>query len=351
MALDSETRAMMLESADRLLSDLCTPELINKAEKGEFPAALWRAIEEAGLTLVAVPEEKGGVDGTLADLGAVVRLLGSYAVPAPAAETALARYLGARAGLDLPQGALTIAVAATPLQLSSDGKRVSGDVRLVPWAAQAQAIVALARDGRGDAWIALLRQAAKESSNDAAGEPRGRLKLNEVPAAAAAKIDLAVGDVVALAALMRVQQMAGAAQRVLEIALTYARERKQFGRPIGAFQAIQQLLAELAGQVAALQSAAESAADAAAAGDLGLPTAAAKVRAGEAAGRIGAIAHQVLGAMGFTYEHRLHHFTRRLWVWRDDYGNDSAWAVQIGQAVAAAGAGAVWPGLSGYDGR
>jgi len=350
MSLDIETRSMMLESADRLLTDLSTPDAVNRAEQGEFPTALWQAIEEAGLTLVAVPEAQGGVGGSLADFAAVLRLLGSHAAPVPAAETALARYLGALAGIELPDGPLTVAISETPLQLSADGKKASGDIRAVPWAHQSAGVVAPARDGSGKPRLVLLGKGAKaEGANSAAGEPRGRLKLNDVATTAMGTLALSQAEVLALAAFMRVQQMAGAAQRALEIALTYARERKQFGRAIGNFQAVQQLLAELAGQVASLQSAAESAADAAAAGDLGLPLAAAKVRAGESAGRIAAMAHQVLGAMGFTYEHRLHHFTRRLWVWRDDYGSDTAWAMEIGRSVAGAGADAVWPKLSGYS--
>lgn len=350
MSLDIETRSMMLESADRLLTDLSTPDAVNRAEKDEFPTALWQAIEEAGLTLVAVSEAQGGVGGSLADFAAVMRLLGSHAAPVPAAETALARYLGALAGIELPDGALTVAISETPLHLSADGRKVSGDIRAVPWAARSTGIVAPARDSGGKLRLVLLGKETKaEDANTAAGEPRGRLKLTEVAINASGMLPLSQADVLALAAFMRVQQMAGAGQRALEIALTYARERKQFGRAIGNFQAVQQLLAELAGQVASLQSAAESAADAAATGDLGLPLAAAKVRAGEGAGRIAAIAHQVLGAMGFTYEHRLHHFTRRLWVWRDDYGSDTAWAVEIGRIVTGAGADAVWPQLSGYN--
>ena len=50
------------------------------------------------------------------------------------------------------------------------------------------------------------------------------------------------------------------------------------------------------------------------------------MRVGEAAGDGAAIAHQVHGAMGFTYEHSLHHFTRRLWAWREEFGNESFWA-------------------------
>ena len=77
-----------------------------------------------------------------------------------------------------------------------------------------------------------------------------------------------------------------------------------------------------------------------------LEAAAAKIRVGEAAGEGAAIAHQVLGAIGFTREHVLHRFTRRLWAWRDDFGNESVWAVKLGQLVAARGADALWPMLA-----
>ena len=60
------------------------------------------------------------------------------------------------------------------------------------------------------------------------------------------------------------------------------------------------------------------------------------MRVGEAAGTGAAIAHQVHGAMGFTYEHSLHHATRRLWAWREEFGNEAVWATRLGRMVAAA---------------
>ena len=82
-------------------------------------------------------------------------------------------------------------------------------------------------------------------------------------------------------------------------------------------------------------------------GPIGLfAVAVAKSRIGEAAGRGAEIAHQVHGAMGFTREHNLHYSTRRLWSWRDEFGNESYWQTRLGRAVAASGADALWPMLS-----
>ena len=58
------------------------------------------------------------------------------------------------------------------------------------------------------------------------------------------------------------------------------------------------------------------------------------------------MALQVHGAIGFTHEHRLHHLTRRLWSWRDEFGVESEWSIELGRRVAAQGAEAFWPSLT-----
>src|SRR4030095_11672797 len=110
-------------------------------------------------------------------------------------------------------------------------------------------------------------------------------------------------------------------------------------RPIAKFQAVQHNLARLAGETAVAIAAATSAADTIGVAKtfdepVFLEAASAKIRVGEAATEGAAIAHQVLGAIGFTQEHTLHRFTRRLWAWRDDFGSESAWAGKLGTLVA-----------------
>ena len=107
-----------------------------------------------------------------------------------------------------------------------------------------------------------------------------------------------------MGAAVRAMQIAGAMEAILDMSVGYANERVAFGRPIGKFQAVQHNLARLAGEAAAALAAAGSAADAisngAAEEAMFLEAASAKIRAGEAAGEGAAIAHQVLGAIGFT---------------------------------------------------
>src|SRR5947208_763575 len=119
-------------------------------------------------------------------------------------------------------------------------------------------------------------------------------------------------------------------------------ERRQFGKPIGAYQAIQQNLAVLAGHAAAADIAAAHAFRAADRGDAAFEIGVAKVRAGEAAGIGASIAHQVHGALGFTYEHDLQFVTRRLWAWRAEFGGEGWWATALGREVADWGADALW---------
>ena len=124
------------------------------------------------------------------------------------------------------------------------------------------------------------------------------------------------------------------------------RSGEQFGRPIGRFQIVQQYLALAAAEVAAAKAAVAVAIEAAAGEGAEFAVAVAKVRAGQAADATCALAHQIHGAIGFTAEHRLHHFTTRLWSWRDEFGTTAEWAERLGRIVVARGADALWPSIT-----
>ena len=155
-----------------------------------------------------------------------------------------------------------------------------------------------------------------------------------------------------LGALIRSAQMAVSMRKALDMTVQYATERLQFGRPIAKFQAIQHYLAIIAGEYAAalaITGAAEQSfirsVEKGQTLDM-LPIASAKVRTGEAANIICSLAHQIHGAIGFTEEYILHRFTHRLWSWRNDYGTESEWAVQLGNIAAKRGADEIWSDLT-----
>ena len=107
------------------------------------------------------------------------------------------------------------------------------------------------------------------------------------------------------------------------------------------FQAIQHYLAEIAGEAAATGAAVDAAAQAS--NTFGF--AAAKARASQAAGTVARLAHQVHGAIGYTAEHDLHHWTKRLWAWRDECGNEAYWWQGLGAHAAQGGGAALWPAM------
>ncbi|MGA7113226.1 MAG: acyl-CoA dehydrogenase family protein, partial [Pseudolabrys sp.] len=151
-----------------------------------------------------------------------------------------------------------------------------------------------------------------------------------------------------MGSVTRSVQTAGALEAILSLSVAYANERVAFERPIGKFQAVQQNLARLAGEVAAALAVSGSAADTLAQGSTFddatfLEAVSAKIRCAEAATESAGIAHQVFGAIGFTKEHVLHRFTLRLLAWRDDFGNESYWAAELGRYVARQGADEFWP--------
>jgi len=347
----SDLGRLLSDTVTRLFNDLVTKELIESAEKGVWPDKLWRALEEGGLTLPLVSESSGGAGGVWADAHTVVRAAGKHAAPLPLAETIVAGWLLGQAGLDVPLGPLTIAPGHRDerlrLERAGSGWRLHGTAARVPWGAAAGHVVVVA-EGEGATMVALVARgaAAVTADRNLALEPRDTLVFDGAPVEAAAPARLAADAVALYGAMVRSAQMAGALESLLEQSVRYATERKQFGRPIGNFQAIQHNLALLAGHVAAAGIAAEQAFVAADRGEPRLPVAAAKVRAGEAAGLGAGIAHQVHGAIGFTYEHSLHFATRRLWSWRAEFGSESQWAQALGRTVAARGAERLWPDLT-----
>jgi acyl-CoA dehydrogenase len=349
----NELRTMLGDAVARLFTDRVTTELLESAEQGRWPDGLWQAVEENGLTLPLVPEARGGAGGTWSDAHVVVRAAGRHAVPLPLAETIVGAWLLSEAGLDVPAGPLTVAPVqpGDTLRLARTGAgfALSGTAARVPWGAAAgHVVVVAALDGQ--VMVALAERGASRVASDQnlAREPRDMLVFDRAPVVAAAPGGRRVpANAVRLyGALVRSAQMAGALDYLLHQAARYATERRQFGKPIGAFQVIQQNLAVLAGHVAAAGTAAAHAFRAADRGDPAFEIAVAKVRVGEAAGIGASIAHQVHGAIGFTHEHALQFATRRLWSWRAEFGGEGDWAIGLGRAVAGRGADALWPELT-----
>ncbi|MBS0639567.1 MAG: acyl-CoA/acyl-ACP dehydrogenase [Proteobacteria bacterium] len=357
MAIRDETR-MLLESMNRLFEDKSIKQVIDAAETGVFASDLWQAVAETGVPLAALPESAGGADAEWSDLFAVLRVAGRFSAPIPLAETMLAGWVAAAAGLEPSDGPMTVGPvrAGDKLTLVRDGNawRLSGTASRLPYASHVAKTVLVVDGPDGEMAVALdgTGEAQITSGKNIANEARDTLTFDNVRIAADAAGTLGGGVSRAAlyrrGALARATMMSGALERALDLGVTYAQERVQFGRPISKFQAVQHNLAVLASQTAAAVAAANFGIDA-----LGkdadretLLIAVAKTRVGEAATLACELAHQVHGAIGFTKEYSLQLSTRRLWSWREEFGSDPEWAVQVGKAVCANGAGNLWAMLT-----
>jgi len=349
---------LLLDTARKLFRAVADPQARRAGDDPAARRAAWRAVEDSGLTRAWIAEAAGGAGAGLIDGFAILTAAGEVALDVPLAETLLAGWLLAEAGMVVPAGVLAPVAAA---EVALDGGALRGRVSRVAFAREADRL-AVCGSRAGAGFVALVDRAAcrVEPRDNLAGEPRDTVVLDGARPAALADAPAELADWLhAMGAVARACQMAGALRAILVRSVAYAGERVAFDRPIGKFQAIQHALARLAGEAAAALAASGSAADAlasrasgatpaAAADDDGafLEVASAKIRVGEAAAAGAAIAHQVHGAIGFSTEHPLHRFTRRLWAWRDDHGSETAWAVRLGARVAERGADALWPMLA-----
>jgi acyl-CoA dehydrogenase len=350
----SETRSQDAEAAGdmlrattaRVLGDILTDATRAELAHGAMPQQLWSALEELGLPSALAPEELGGFGVPVAEALSLLAVAGEYALPLPLADTMLAGFLLGKAGIEAPRGPLTVAPTAE-VTIDASG-RATGWAAEVPWGRHAHCVVIVFETAGRPVILAVPQSAVKVETNaNMAGDPRDTIRF-EAAAVAIAPAPFSLLDARAAGAATRALMLAGALRAVTAMTTQYAQERKQFGRAIGKFQAIQQNLAVLAAQSASAAAAADMAADAVAAWgpELVPAVAAAKIRGGEAAGISAAIAHQVHGAIGFTREHRLHHYTLRLWAWRNEYGREAEWARRLGSHLVAAGPAGLWPAIT-----
>lgn len=340
----NEQQQLIKDTLDRMMTDLCTAEVVDKTEAGTFARDLWNALAETGLTVAGLPEASGGAGGELEDSLMVIREAARYAAPIPLAEHFVAGML--IAGQNGKVGNEILTVATGEFTVNDAGKVTgSGEAPFARWADR----VVFVADASGTSKLCVISTSDVSIQEDSsvAGEPRDMITVETTPDAnAVMTTDDDTGEKLHLMmAGVRALQMAGALESVLELSVQYAMERNQFGRPISKFQAIQQQLAILAGEVAASTMAGHAVIAAFKNLDE-VDIAIGKARIGEAVSAGTDIAHQVHGAMGYTMEHTLNHRTRRLWNWREEFGNERDWQIVIGQAFVTAGADNVWQSIT-----
>ncbi|MER5918223.1 acyl-CoA dehydrogenase family protein [Streptomyces sp. NPDC001982] len=313
-----------------------------------FDLGLWATCEQTGLARFTLPEQVGGSAGTFADAAEVLMAAGQFAARVPLVETDwLAGWLLHTAGLEVPDGPLSAVVAPDLTVDGDDDTTATGTLRRVAWGRAVAGVAALV----GDRVVLVAPEdATAVEGTNVAEEPRDDLVLSAAPVRVATLPMDAVLEYSLRAALGRAVLLAGAARGALAMAVKYATERVQFGRPIAKLQAIQQSLALAGAEVAAAAAASQAAAseaDRMGFAQAASAVAAAKSRCGEAAGQVARISHQVHGAIGFTREHDLRMVTTRLWAWRGEDGAEAQWNECLGTRALEAGPDGLWALITG----
>jgi alkylation response protein AidB-like acyl-CoA dehydrogenase len=274
------------------------------AEGGEPDGALWDELRGLGWPGIAVDEEHGGLGLGVVELCAVLEELGYGLGAVPLLSNAVAGLAIATAGSDEQRARWLPGIA------SGEARGAAGAPELVPDAQGAAVIVLL-----GDAVPVVV------PAEEARIEPRPTIDATRPTGRVIAGDDARAlpgdaGPVRDIAATAVAAELLGIAQRALDVGVAYAKERHQFDRPIGAYQAVSHRLATMLREVECARSTVYWAAWAAGADPAALPMAASVAKSQASAGALavtrGAI--QVLGGIGFTWEHDAHLLLKRAHV-------------------------------------
>jgi acyl-CoA dehydrogenase len=326
-----------------------------------FDGSLWQTLAASGLTLLSTPESAGGSGAGIAEAAVVLAAGAEHAAAVPIAETdLLAAWLLVLTDLDVPAGPLTSGAGEVSIAEGPAGSLVvSGTLERVPWARSAEAVVVLGSAGGGDVvFVVPAGRCSITAGHNLAHEPRDCVRFKiELSSDLVLTVGEAVGaEWVLRGALARAAQTCGALEKALELTVDHASSRIQFGRPLGRFQAVQHLIAEAAGEVTTARAALDVAIRTVAQRGFANPSAelavaVAKAHAAGAAGVVSRAAHQVHGAIGFTLDHQLRHFTLRALAWRNEFGDARSWERRIGQIALETGAEGLWNLVTSGDGE
>ena len=289
----SDERELLGETVASLVAKHASPAGVREAMESErgYDESLWRLLcEQVGAAALVVPEECGGAGGNLGDAAVVLEELAKGLVPSPLLGTTLAEL--ALLAADEPDtealGALAEGASIGALVLDPDYV-INGDIA---------DIVIAANDGKLNRWTAFDAQTV------AAMDPTRRLARVTPQSTTPLGADPGIADV---AAILLAAEQIGAATRCLELTVEYTKERQQFGRPIGSFQALKHRMADLYVAVQAARAVVNDALDEPSATSAAL----ARVAATEAFSLVAADGIQLHGGIAITWEHDMQLYFKR----------------------------------------
>jgi alkylation response protein AidB-like acyl-CoA dehydrogenase len=289
----SDERELLRETVAALVAKHASPAAVREAMESDrgYDESLWRLLcEQVGAAALVVPEEYGGAGGTLGDAAVVLEELGKGLVPSPLLGTTLAEL--ALLAADHPDadalGSLAEGTAVGAVVFEPDYV-VNGDVA---------DIVIGTNDGKLDRWTAFSSEPVTTM------DPTRRLARVTPESTTPLGTDPGIAD---LAAILLAAEQIGAAARCLELTVDYTKQRQQFGRPIGSFQALKHRMADLYVAVQAARAVVNDAVDAPSATSAAL----ARVAATEAFSSVAADGIQLHGGIAITWEHDMQLYFKR----------------------------------------
>jgi alkylation response protein AidB-like acyl-CoA dehydrogenase len=309
-------------TAHDLLADRFKPDTVRELAEGErYDDAHWAEVSELGWAGISIDEAHGGQGLGSVELAILAEELGYTVAPVPFLSNAAGGIAIQHAGSDAQREGLLPGAATGEARLTA-GLLRDGVAQLVPDAEGAAAIVLLrapsagadgASAATGDAGGLVLDPSDCEIEPLATIDQTRRYARVTPRAGAGEPLGPDAGPALDRIAALVSAEIVGTIQRTLEMAVEYARDRQQFGRPIGAYQGVSHRCADMLREVESARSTAFWAAWAADAEPATLPLAAAmaKALASDAGWNVTASALQVLGGIGFTWEHDLHFLLKR----------------------------------------
>ena len=316
----TEDQLALSEAAREMLIETCTTASLRAMLKDERTADddRWRTICEMGLLGMLAPEAVGGMGMGLTDFIGIAEAAGYVALPEPLIELAgitvplLARLRGE--GFTDPGDLLGAAMGGNLVALGHPANRFVGDAD--------RAIAAVLADGDE---LHIVEHVDVTLERQESFDPFRRVFAVQWSPSPATLVAADWGDTAQRGALLAAAQLIGLAQRCIDMSVTYAKDRNQFGKPIGSYQAVKHLIANAQVKVEFARPVVH-----AAAAEMPLGTLAAKARvahakiaAGAAADLAARTAVQVHGAMGMTWEVDVHFFLKRIMALRGAWGTEA----------------------------
>jgi alkylation response protein AidB-like acyl-CoA dehydrogenase len=277
------------------------------AEKGEYDQAIWQEMVELGWPGIFIGEEYGGQELGVVELAILCEELGYALAPSPFLSNAGAGLVIQHAGSD-EQKQKWLPGIASGEQLAAVAYVKDGAASLVPDVDSAAIVVFV--DGASATVVPADEAGAERVDTIDSTRHYSRVQLQN---GSGEQLDGDASAAIGAVAVALSAETVGVAQRAMELAVEYAKDRQQFGRPIGAYQAVSHRCAQMLLEVESARSATLYAAWAAdhEPETLQLAASMAKAYSSDAGWRVTASALQVHGGIGFTWEHDLHFFLKR----------------------------------------